>query len=280
MRTATRLCLLMSLALPVANCSLVQEAARPVAPGQFRLIRLPVLILGQEAPGPAEARLTLSIGTDDELPQGPQGFEVLPDESIVVTDPLAHRLAIFDGQGDFLRAFDIGFAADSVRFEDSLLLIRRAFTGEEYSLDLTGNLPPQLRGRARDLAGGDRALMVEPGVGEITPSSARGLEQASFPVRMNGDENPLISLRYLGSDKNGFHYVALETAEVGDAVEVAKRLRKYGPNGELIAEAPDIPNDYFVSPVDEFRLHGQSVFHLVPLRNEVRIEIWETGDER
>ncbi len=261
----------------LAGCFGPSVQTAPVASGTTRVIHLPSAILGQARLDENRALLAIAPGSEDELPQGPQGFAVMPDGALVVADPLADRLVVFDEQGTFRRSLEIGFAADSIRLEDRGLLVRKAYTGEEYFIDPAGGTPPESRGRSRAVAGMERARMLVPGRGVITPSPTRGLQQESFEVQLETGDLRLISLEYLGSDESGSHYVALEAAGGGDTIEVAKRLQKYTPDGHLVAEKIDVPNDYFVNPVDEFRLHRQAVFHLIPLRDEVRIEVWETG---
>src|ERR1051325_10893615 len=48
-----------------------------------------------------KAALTLTAGAADEPPEGPTGFDVMPDGGFLVADPVRSRLASFDSQGKF-----------------------------------------------------------------------------------------------------------------------------------------------------------------------------------
>jgi hypothetical protein len=87
----------------------------------------------------------------------------------------------------------------------------------------------------------------------------------------------MVSLEKLGTDSRGRIYAALETASRDDEVAVEKLVRKYGKDGTLLAEISDVPLDYFVAPLREFRLRGTSLYQLLPKRGDVQINVWDTA---
>jgi hypothetical protein len=87
----------------------------------------------------------------------------------------------------------------------------------------------------------------------------------------------MVSVRRLGTDVRQRTYVAIEAAFPGPRVDVRKIVRQYAPGGQLLAEMLDVPLDYAVHPVDEFRIRDGVVYQLMPKSTEVRINIWDTN---
>ncbi len=100
-------------------------------------------------------------------------------------------------------------------------------------------------------------------------------EKAGFPVLV---PEGMASIEKLGRDAKGRVYVAIETPIAGDEIAVRKVIRKYAADGTLLAEIRDVPLDYFVEPVREFRIKGDGkVYQLAPGANLVSINIWDTA---
>jgi hypothetical protein len=240
-----------------------------------RVVRLPAQFLGNgrnaEA-GLARDRLTMAAGGEDEEPEGPDSFDVLPDGGFVVSDPLAGRLAYFDSEGKFQKQLALGFAADDVAAQaDGGALVRKATSGAWYSVTPAGTLsnaagPAEAANPAR-LTAPDRGFILGEG----------GAEAGGFPVVFDRPNLHLASIEKLGTDSKGRVYVALETTARTDEVDVQKLIRKYAKDGAALAEIGDVPLDYYVTPVQEFRLRDARLYQLLPKQGEVQINLWDTS---
>jgi hypothetical protein len=236
-----------------------------------RVIRLGAKFLDAAAPTVSD-KLTMTQGGEDEEPDGPDSFDVLPDGGFVLGDPLAKRLAVYDSQGRYQREAPLGFAPRAVQAQaNGLMLVEKGPTGEWFSVDPAGRATPAAR-PASDADSGrilapDRAYLPGPGGGE----------GGGLPVVLENTQARLVSVEKLGADSRGRVYVALETSWRTDEVAVEKIIRKYAPDGGLLAEIRDIPLDYYVAPAQEFRLRDTAVYQLMPRAGEVRIHVWDTG---
>jgi hypothetical protein len=218
----------------------------------------------------------IAPGAEDERPEGPDSFDVLEDGSLLVTDPIRNRIAIFDSQGRFRQTWKIGFAADSVTsFANGSTLVREARTGQSHVFSREGRpLPtehlvlPEL-GEARML-GVNRGMVMRPAVG-----NSHG---GSLAIQFDRPGSALVSLEILAIDPEGNTYVALESTVSGreaDEVNVNKYVRKYAVDGKLVSEIADIALDYYVTPIDELRVHRGIVYQLLTTNTEVRIDVWD-----
>lgn len=243
-----------------------------------RVIRLPVKLLkgSGEFGQPGSESLAVSPGATDELPDGPSGFDILDDGRILITDPLQNRIGVFDTSGKFLEAWKTAFAADSVKvLANRAVLIRQANTGEVHVFSSEGRprvsegatLP--LGAEAR-LSGGNSGTVIRPGAG-----TSRG---ELLAIQYDHPRSTLLSLEWLDTDPSGNTYVALEATtgekEGAESVDLSKRVRKYAADGMLVAETVDVPLDYYVPPVDEFRVSNGNVYQLFTTESEVRINVW------
>ena len=95
-------------------------------------------------------------------------------------------------------------------------------------------------------------------------------------VQYNRDQLRLVSLTNLGTDPQGNTFVALELTPGGEEVDVRKHVRRYGPDGRLVAQITHIPLNYDVQPMDEMRVRNGIVYHLMPTEREVQIHVWST----
>ena len=247
------------------------KSATPVSVRMSRMVRLPFQFVGGSASLTA-GRLTMSAGGEDEEPEGPDSFDVLPDGGFVVSDPLARRLAFFDREGKFQKQLALGFGADDVAAQaDGGALARKATSGAWYSVSPAGavtsaNGPADAPNPAR-LTAADRGFI--PGEG--------GQEAGGFSVIFARPGLRLASLEKLGTDSKGRVYVAVESASRTDEVDVQKAIRKYSKDGTVLAEISGVPVDYYVTPVQEFRLRDTRLYQLLPKQGEVQINLWDTS---
>jgi hypothetical protein len=237
-----------------------------------QVTHLPAQIV-KDAPRAGEGNpkvLLESEGAPDELPEGPTGFAVLPDGTFAVSDPLQKRVAVFDPSGSLKTEWRIGYAADSLQpASGGLFQVRNAITGDRELVTIEGLSKGRVDGAAKEE---NQAQLESPTRGALRLAEPNGRTvQVTF-------EQPgwrLVSIQGLGADSQNNAYVALEVTQGGgDAIDVRKIVRKYGPKNDLRAEITDIPLDYYVQPVDELRVSKGIVYQLMPLRTEVRINSW------
>src|SRR6267378_448521 len=246
-----------------------------------KTLRIPVGMLGaQDTPeslAATPASLMISPGAADEPPDGPRGFDVLDDGSLLITDPLRSRVSYFDSHGDFRKVWKIGFPADSLTvIANGVVLVREASTGKFHTFDREGRARPTQgsalpeQAEARVLTGRSGTVR-RPAIG----SAPGGL----LAVQFDRPGLTLLSLEVLGIDQKGDTYVALETTAngVAETVNLNKYVRRYSSDGSLLCEIADIPLDYYVPPVDELRVHKGMVYQLLTTSSEVRINVWDTN---
>ena len=182
------------------------------------------------------------------------------------------RLCLFDSDGKFRRAWDIGFAADSIRvLPQGLVLVRDARTGQFHAFDKEG-APRQNDAAAPPDTFQTRVLDARSGV--ITPGSGGQIQ-----VRLDKPGEILLSLQPLDADQNGNAYVAVESTpgeSAGEGLAVEKTVRKYAADGKLVCETSAMPLDYYVIPVDELRAHDGVIYQLMTTDTEVEINVWNT----
>jgi hypothetical protein len=227
----------------------------------------------------AVATLMISPGAIDELPEGSNSFDVLEDGSLLITDPLRSRVSSFDSSSKFLKTWKIGFGADSVTvLANGLIAVREASTGQLHVFDREGQARPAEgvalpnRAEAQVLAGQNRGTVMRPVIDNF--------HGGPLEIQFNKPGLTLISLESLTTDRKGDTYVALETTVGGgasDTISLNKYVRRYSSDGKLLCEIADIPLDYYVSPVDELRVHKGVVYQLQTTSSEVRINMWDTN---
>lgn len=291
MRSRNTGCLLLASSFVfTAACSTktsTPPAAIPTKPSVIPLARsitIPARVAADPAVAPSDAGiLTMTEGGDDELPEGPTSFDVLPDGGFVIADPLRQRIAFYDSTGKFISDLLIYFSAERLRvLPDKSLSIVRYQTGERFifGVDSSGRYaaPRLATDRDPDLDATD-AGVVKLESGSLATVNARpgpGIETAPVALRFEALGESMVSVRRLGTDARQRTYCAIEAAFPGQRVDVRKIIRKYSAQSESLVELMDIPLDYFVHPVDEFRIREGMVYQLMPKASEVRINIWNT----
>ena len=216
--------------------------------------------------------LSLSPGAIDEPPEGPSGFDVFDDGTLLLTDPLVERIAVFDPQGKFLRGWKLGFAPDSITVaSEGVVLIREANTGAVHVFDRQGNERSGLAGKTSAPSANVRRISGSSGAVD------RGCGQA-IAVHFDEPGSSLLSLESLGTDAKCVTFVALETsarAAAAHGIEVRKSVRRYASDGQLTSEVAQIPLNYYVAPVDELRVRKGIVYQLSTTSTEVRLNEWD-----
>lgn len=278
-----------------AGCSSKDSATPKTAPAAVpakataipltRSVTIPARVVADPTVAPGDAGLlTMTEGGDDEPPEGPTTFDVLPDGGFVIADPLRQRIAFYDAAGKFRFDLLIYFSAERLRvLPNNALSIVRYQTGERYifEADSAGHYgAPRLatdRDPDLDAADGGVARLESGNQAMVSSQPAPGSETAPVAVRFEAVGEDMVSVRRLGSDARQRTYVAMEAAFPGQRVDVRKIVRKYAGQGENLVEIVDIPLDYFVHPVDEFRIRDGVLYQLMPKSSEVRINIWDTN---
>jgi len=254
---------------------------RDASSAPTRVIKIPVrAITTQEVSGTANAdraALLVSPGAEDELPEGPNGFDVLGDDSLAITDPLRNSVSFFDSQGKFREAWKIGFSADSVTaVPNGNILIREARTGQVHVFDAKGQEQPEERA---EIPKSPEAKILSGTSGTVQRPAVGGFQGGLLTIQFEKPGSTLVSLENLGTDSEGDTYVALEatTGATGDDINVSKHVRRYSADGKIIAEIANLPLDYYIPPVNELRVHRALVYQLFATKSEVRINIWNTN---
>jgi len=218
----------------------------------------------------------IAPGAVDERPEGPDSFDVLDDGSLLVTDPIRNRIAVFDSQGKFRQTWKIGFAADSVTaLANGLILVREARTGQSHAFSAEGRSLPAEHTVLPDL--GEARILTGNG-GVVTRPAVGKSQGGSLAIQFDRPGSALLSLEVLATDSGGNTYVALESttgSREADEINVNKYVRKYSADGKLVDEIADIALDYYVTPVDELRVRRGVVYQLLTTNTEVRINVWD-----
>jgi len=244
-------------ALPLGYWARSQQNRVDAIP-MLRTVRIPVGAAGL---------LPVSAGATDELPEGPSGFDVLDDGSLLIADPLSTAIQLFDGQGKLRLTWNIGFSADSITvLPGGAVLVREANTGATHAFTREG----------KPLAGSPPAMPQLP-TAQLAPEA--GGTVAGIKVEFSRPGSVLRSLEAVAVDRRDT-YVALEYSRPGgsdDAIDVDKIVRRYTPDGKLIVETTPLPLHYYFNPVDELRVHNGLIYQLGSTSSELQINIWDTN---
>ena len=267
------------------TCSKRQETPSVRTISLTRTIRIPAQIMTSDtalAPWRLNAGLlTTTGGGEDELPQGPESFEVLPDGGFVIADPLQRRVVFYDSLGNYVTVWPIGLAVNSITLrEGGEFAVRQANSGDYFFVDQRGQVLPQSAQPRR--RGGNtvpaEARLLDRNRGRIGEPRARGATGGGIEIAFDSDTTQMVSLQNLGTDAQGNVYAVLEITQGNSAaIDVRKIVRKYSAAGRLIAEILDLPLEAEIAPMDELRLRRGCVYQLVPARTEVRINVWDTN---
>jgi hypothetical protein len=284
----------------LAGC--IERPALPVTP-ELKLVEvvdLPTRLVDTDALVDAWARneLILLDGGDDELPGGPQGFDVLENRSFVVADPLRKRLAFFDSTGSYLASCPLGFPVTSVTRVGNQFEVRDLQSGDWYRARLLEGLgqseciveeaPPESIGLRSAEEGGEATLdRSARNVGTIDWTLGARADRTPLEVTYESDSTRMVSLQGVGPVSGAARglgdelmVVAIEAATPAETIQLRKDVRVYDESNRLVAAVSDVPIDYFIPPVNEFRVLGTRLYQLYVKRDGVRIKIWSFEDER
>ncbi len=221
--------------------------------------------------------LTISAGGEDELPQGPQSFDVLDDGGFVITDPLQRRIVFYNSLGQYLEAWQFGFPANRITIrEDGFLEVIKATSSDTFLIDDTGQIYPanvRTRGQLSIAKRGETKLLAL-NYGIISRPRTRGQEPGTLEINFQSDSTKMIALQDLGMDRDGNSYVAIETTYGKDTIDIIKYIRKYSAEGKILFQINDIFLDYYIHPEDEFRLKNGWIYQMQPMQSELLINIW------
>jgi hypothetical protein len=285
-----RICLAISFCLCGAMCGPADHSSQGAAHSPLavsRVVHIPLRLVGdlQKKPLPPNEPgfLVISPGSEDELPEGPNAFEVLDDGGVIISDPLLNRLVVFDSAGNFKRALSLGFASDEVtQLENGALGIRRANTDALYQLDSKDVIrasDPAI-GMRGDLAGAGVAKRVSLDHGTIV-NRMQGRQRIADPLDVHyvSDTTQMVALRSLATNAEGATFVALTvTSHATDAVKTNTIVRKYSRSGELLCQTAELPSDYVVFPTNPIRVRNNMIYHMIPGKDAVTIKIWNTTE--
>jgi len=240
-----------------------------------RVVRIPLsgMESGQNTTASSFPGLAVSRGGEDEIPVGPDSFDVYDDGSFLVTDPLLDRISLFNSEGQFKRSWQLGFAADSVKvLSNETFQVRDAKTAAFYVVDQRGGIHPA-EARASDYS----ARITSPQAGVVARGAGSGDRNTQINVQLDRPGYTLLSLELIGADEDGSAYIALESTQGNtgaEGVSVNKNVRRYSRDGKLLSQTDDLPLDYYVTPVDELRVRKGVVYQLMTTPSEVRLNIW------
>lgn len=243
--------------------------------GPTRTVMLPVAEANEAT---SEQALTITPGAEDELPEGPQAFDVLLDGTFVVADPIAKRVAFFDSSGRFRSAQPVGFAATEISLvADGRLLVRRSGSGDVYRVD-AGGVAPVSEADTGALRPASSARLTGRNSGIVYADTSQGAAEARvINVRYEDPPLQLVSLRKIGADSMGNVFVALEAGTPDEVVDVKTIIRKYSADGRPLAEMTGVTDDMSVQPEEPFRVRGNLLYMLAPRTNGVAIHIWDSS---
>ena len=88
---------LILVAVALGGCSQGQPTGHLVITSVGKTISCPAALVSDRAELDrlADEQLAIMAGAEDELPHGPQGFEILKNNRIVVTDPIRRRIVFY-----------------------------------------------------------------------------------------------------------------------------------------------------------------------------------------
>jgi hypothetical protein len=250
-----------------------------------RSVTIPARVVADPSAAPTDpGMLTISEGGEDEPPEGPTSFDLSSDGGFLIADPLRQRIVFYDAAGKFRSDLLIYFQAERLRvLPNNALSAVRHETGERYIFDVDSSghyaAPRVATDRDADLDAGDAGVvkLVNGNQATVTGQPSASAENPMVNVGFSAIGESMVSVRRLGVDVRQRTYVAIEAAFPGQRVDVRKIVRLYSGNSQALSEMLDIPLDYLVHPVDEFRIRDGVLYQLMPKSSEVRINIWDTN---
>jgi hypothetical protein len=255
-------------ALVLPGC---RKEVKPVASLQqpTRTLRLPIQFYDPDAGEATLAanKLTYNNGADDEPPEGPTSFEALEDGTIAIADPMQRRVVFFNEDGGVVRQLRLSFPPGRLSKQTGGdLFVRNPLDGTWHAANQEARQVAEPRPAlpTARLTGLNRAFVLPPGAPE----------SQGIPIAWESSVTRLLSVEPLERESDGTFYVALEAA-AGDLDGLQKVIRKCARDGRVLAEVRGVPIDYYATPLDEFRVRFGVLYQLEPLRDDVRINVWD-----
>lgn len=251
------------------------------SPSLYRTVRIPAHGITTPSLTKTASRdsgvLSLSPGATDELPEGPNSFDVFKNGWLVINDPLTHRIVIYDSLGNYQFALHASFPISSIWLTDAEdLYIEKATTGEIFDIDRQSQIQP-VSHNIKSAAAQSSGRFIDFNHGEIKLPHRRDRGSASIKVDFHSDSSKMVALYPLTLDESGNAYIVIESFKPAETLAIAQIIRKYTPNGALDAQIDNVPMDYYIIPRDKFRVRNGRVYQLVPQREIVLIHIWNTN---
>lgn len=257
------------------------------------VVKLPTALVQDDVAQAPSDRLTVRDEKLDQQAEGPQTFDVRPDNTIAITDPLRDRVLIFDRSGTLVHNVDLNAPVRFVAAAGEGLRVAGP-SETARSVDLTGKPLP---GDGRGFAGPPSAAPLPPAAVRLDEGRKVGTIQFHQPefrgranafsdrapdrdleVRVETTDTRLASMRVIAVDDQKCTYVSIETMQ-GDGSpgnsSLSKMIRRYTNAGQIDIEIHDVPIDYFIVPITEFRVVRDVVYQLLPHRQEVLINVWD-----
>ncbi len=221
--------------------------------------------------------LALSPGAPEELPEGPNSFDVFKNGWLVINDPLTHRIVIYDSLGKYQFALQVPFSVSSLWLTDAEdLYIEKATTGEIFDINRQSQIQP-VSHNIKSAADQSRGKFIDFNHGEIQLPHRRDRGVPAIKVDFHSDSSKMVALYPLTLDESGNMYIVIESFKPAETLAIAQIIRKYTPNGALDAQIDGVPMDYFIIPRDKFRVRNGRVYQLLPQREKVLLHIWNTN---
>jgi hypothetical protein len=148
--------------------------------------------------------------------------------------------------------------------------------------------PPESIGLRSAEEGGEATLdRSARNVGTIDWTLGARADRTPLEVTYESDSTRMVSLQGVGPVSGAARglgdelmVVAIEAATPAETIQLRKDVRVYDESNRLVAAVSDVPIDYFIPPVNEFRVLGTRLYQLYVKRDGVRIKIWSFEDER
>ena len=203
----------------------------------------------------------------DQLPEGPQSFEVLKNGTILITDPLWPRIAVLR-DGKIVGAVKLNAPVERIAADSSGKLMMQSPFSDEFQLsaepwrfDSFGSLP------RRDASG--RAVKAENGGGRIV--DVRGAKE---DIKVKAPVLPLLALRRIPSDDE-FVYVLLQSKRASNPIQIAQIVRKYSKDDQEVCELSMPSSVAYIRPLDEFRVTDGKLYRMVPSNEDLAFSVWD-----
>jgi hypothetical protein len=228
----------------------------------------------------AKEKLLVRSASEDEQAVGPNSFDIGDDGTILVSDPVRERIAVFKTSADnkvavYKSEFNLSFAG--------ILKELGPLTARVQSLELDHG--KNISNAKLGVKESDPELAAEPAVlsGNNQAVVSRTFQDKSTsPLKLGfiGAGEDLVSIAGLGTDQYGYTFCLLEIGRPGNQIDVRRVIRKYAKDGRLAAEIANIPEQQDISPVKEFTVRSGVVYQMVVGKSGTILNHWDLNEFR